>query len=177
MAANPWDPIYIPTITYYGGVIGADPGRPDAPSGFTPSTANCTNDFTPRKQNDKLSAGNWTAGAAAAADIGRDRGSIAPNQRYPLSGDAAVPAPTVASLSPSTGAAAAMPITVTITGTNFTPYSNVHTGGQGNAAQSTKYLSATQMQVTLQPGTVAGTVGIAVSDHSVMSNSVNFTVT
>lgn len=185
-----WDPIYIPTITYYGGVYGDDAGRPDKVTGMPFSTANCTNDFTPRSQNDKLTAGNlgnisWTGSpatpattaAVASVDVTTPRGAISPNERYPVTGDAAVPAPVVSSISPTTAAAGALPTLVTITGTGFTPDSRVHTGGQGNAALSGQYVSATQMKVTIQAGTAPGAVTISVEDHSVLSGTQTFTVT
>lgn len=175
---NVGKPRYNTPGDWAGGVYGNDPGRADTVAGLNPHTAMVSlasasggaaeADYTPRSQNAKLSAGNLT-GVVATTDTGRDRGWISPQQPY--QGNASAPAaPVVSSLSPSTGAAAALPITVTITGTGFTPYSSVHTGGQGSGAQSARYLSPTQMQVTIQPGTTAGTVSIAVNDHSVLSN-------
>lgn len=167
---NPWDPIYIPTVNYFGGAYGDDPGRPDKVTGMPFSTANCTNDFSPRSQNDKIQVGGSMAGNAASIDVTTPRGAISPNEPYPKSGDAAPAAPVVTTLTPNTAAAAALPTIVTITGTGFTPDSRVHTGGQGNAAQSGQYVSPTQMKVTIQAGTVAGTVSVSVEDHSVLSN-------
>jgi hypothetical protein len=68
---------------------------------------------------------------------------------------------------------------VTITGTGFTPYSQVVTGGTSVPFDVTsKYVSPTQMTVVIDPRpAVAGTASVQVLDHSVVSNAVNFTFT
>jgi hypothetical protein len=167
--------------------IGEDPGLPTAANQAF-STANVAlarsggganePDYVPRSQNAKLAAGNLSAGTVGVVDVGRNRGSVAPGQRYPVAGDAALAAPVVASISPSTAAAGSQPLTVTITGTGFTPYSRVITGGAGSPSDAlAKYLSATTMSVVVDPrGAVPGTASIAVEDHGVLSNAtVNFT--
>jgi hypothetical protein len=108
-------------------------------------------------------------------DVARPRGWIAPNQPY--QGNASIPAaPVVSSLSPNTAAAASLPLNVTITGTGFTPFTTVLTGGSNVADPSARYVNATTMTVAIWKAS-AGTVSVAVEDHNVLSNAVNFTVT
>lgn len=130
-------------------------------------------DYTPRDQTDKLTAGNLTAGTVMVEDITRARGWIAPNQ--PISAKPA--APVVSSISPTTGPATSLPMLVTITGTGFSPWSTVYTGGAALPDGSAKYVSPTTMTVPIWKAS-AGTVSVAVKDHNVMSNTnVLFTVT
>jgi hypothetical protein len=130
-------------------------------------------DYSPRTQAAKAAM----IGTTLAVDVGQPRGTIAPTQRYPQAGDAAVGAPVVSSISPTAGAAATLPLTVTITGTGFTPWSTVYTGGATTPDSSGKYVSPTQMKVALWAA-APGTVSVAVEDHNVLSNvNVLFTVT
>lgn len=141
-------------------------------------------DFAPRHQAGKAalpgaSPPNAIAGEpdfVLAADVTRRRGSIDPLQPYPKTGDTAPAAPVVSSLSPNTAAATALPITVTITGTGFTKWSVVKTGGVNQPDPSAQFVDATHMKVLLWSA-AAGSVGVVVEDHDVVSNSVNFTVT
>jgi hypothetical protein len=69
---------------------------------------------------------------------------------------------------------------VTITGTGFTPFSRVVTGGAGSPFDaSAQFVSATKMLVTIDPRSATpGTISVAVWDHSVLSNTnVVFTFT
>ena len=157
-------PIHVPVITYTGGASGDDVDQ---------ATANATNDYAPKTQAAKATA----TGNTLAVDIARARGSIAPGQPYPKTGDAAPAAPVVSSIAPTTGAAATLPLTVTITGTGFSPWSTVYTGGMTTPDTSAKYISPTQMKVALWAA-APGTVSVAVEDHNVLSNTnVLFTVT
>jgi hypothetical protein len=127
--------------------------------------------YGPRTQGAKATA----LGTTIAVDVARPRGWIAPGQPY--QGNAAVPAaPVIDSISPTTGAAAVLPLLVTITGTGFTPFSVVKTGGVNLPEASAKYVDSTHMTVPVWKAS-AGSVGIVVQDHDVDSNSVNFTVT
>jgi hypothetical protein len=66
---------------------------------------------------------------------------------------------------------------VTITGTGFTPFSRVFTGGASVPDNSAQYVSATTMTVPIWKAS-AGTVSVAVEDHSLLSNTDKvFTVT
>lgn len=171
--------------------LGEDPGLPTAANqGVTTANvalarsgggANEPN-YAPRSQNAKRAAGNLTPGTVGVVDIGRNRGTIAPGQRYPVAGDAAVPAPVVTSLSPNTAVsgAAGVPVAVTITGTGFTPYSRLITGGSGSPwDSSTKYVDATHLLFVTDPrSAVPGAISVAVEDHGVLSNTnVQFTFT
>lgn len=165
-------PAYVPAYTYNGGVYGDD---------IDTATANVLVDdrgvgaYTPRNQAQK--AALMVPAGSLAKDVGRPRGSIAPSQAYPIASDPAPAAPVVTSLSPATGAAATLPLTVTITGTGFTPYSTVFTGGSTTPDSSGKYISPTQMRVAIWAA-APGTVSVAVEDHDVLSNTDKlFTVT
>ena len=176
-----WDPIYIPTITFVEGKVGEDAGRPDAPTNLVLSNAASTDAYTPRTQAAKRGAGQVYDGNAAAADIGRARGSIAPNQRYPITGDSPPAAPTVTTLAPTTGANTG-PTTVTITGTNLSPYTIVRigagSGAAGGAQLQSTYVSATSMTCVVPAGLSTGAKIINVEDHGVVSNiDKAFTVT
>jgi len=162
-APLPNAPQYVPTVTYNGGVKGDD---------IDVATANSTSTYGPRTQAQKAAA----LGTVLVEDIGRSRGYIAPAQPY----GAKPAAPVVTSISPNTAAAGANPLVVTITGTGFTLYSKVVTGGTGAPWDAAaKYISPTQMQVLIDPrGAVVGTASVAVEDHDVMSNTdKNFTFT
>ena len=182
--ANPnvGKPRYNTLADWAGGVaLGEDPGLPVAANqAFRSASVAIANrsggadeaDYTPRNQNAKRTAGNLSAGTVGVVDVGRNRGAVAPGQRYPVAGDAAVAAPVVASIAPNTAVHGANPLLVTITGTGFTPYSRVISGGTGAPWDaSAQYVSATTMTILLDPrNSVAGTASIAVEDHSVLSS-------
>jgi hypothetical protein len=121
-------------------------------------------DYTPRTQAAKATAMSTTL----AVDVARPRGWIEPADPYQGKGSAPV-APVVTSISPTTGAAAALQMRVVITGTGFTPWSTVRTGGSATPDVSGKYISATQMEVAIWKAS-AGTVSVAVEDHDLLSN-------
>lgn len=167
-------PVYVPTVGYTGGLQneGAYSGN-NGESG----TISSTNDWNPKTQLDKTTAGNLTPGTTMAQDVAAPRGPIQPRQPYPTAASPAVVAPVVGSIAPSTGAAAALPLMVTITGTGFTPYSTVYTGGSRTPELKAQYISPTQMKVPIWAAS-PGTVSVAVKDHGTMSNTnINFTVT
>lgn len=180
--ANAGKPRYDSMTDWAGGTVGEDPGLASTNT-LTRSQASVAlanrdgdvaeADYTPRTLAQKAA----TLGVGVANDVGRNRGSIAPGQRYPQVGDAAVAAPVVSSISPTTGAQATLPLSVTITGTGFTPFSTVYTGGMGLPDGSAKYISPTQMKVAIWAA-APGTVSVAVMDHGVLSNTDKlFTVT
>jgi hypothetical protein len=83
----------------------------------------------------------------------------------------------VSSISPTTGAQASLPLLVTITGTGFTPFTTVLTGGSNVPDPAARYVDATHMTVPVWKAS-PGTVSVAVEDHNVLSNTnVVFTVT
>jgi IPT/TIG domain len=162
-------PANIPVISYTGGAVGDDTDT---------ATANSTTPYSgppqlPRTQAEKATL----TGNTLAVDVARPRGFIAPNQSYIAAGGSAPAAPVVSSLSPSTAPGAQLPLVVTITGTGFSPYSTVYTGGAQTPDSSGKYVDATHMTVAVWKAS-PGTVSIAVEDHNVWSNTnINFTVT
>ena len=83
------------------------------------------------------------------------------------------PDPSITSLNPNTGSAAAGPIAVTVTGTDFDASSVVEINQQ---AQPTTYVNATTLTVNYDPPT-AGAVLFTVRRGNQESNSVPFNVT
>jgi IPT/TIG domain-containing protein len=136
--------------------------------------------YSPRTQAQKAGLANLTPGTVISTDVARPRGWIAPNQPYQGNG-AAPAAPVVSSISPNTAAAGSQPLVVTITGTGFTAWSTVWSGGSSGSPwdSSARYVSPTTMTVVVDPrAAVAGTASIAVEDHDLMSNTnINFTFT
>ena len=137
--------------------------------------ASAETDYGPRTQAQKAAALNLTPATVIVTDVARPRGWIDPKQPYQGAASAPV-APVVSSLSPNTAAAAALPLRVVITGTGFTPWSTVKTGGVNLPESTAKYIDATHMEVAIWKAS-AGTVGVIVEDHNLDSNSINFTVT
>lgn len=161
--AGSYTPAYVPTITYYGGAYGDDVSQ---------STANVTNDFAPKTQVDKAALTGQTPGG----DIGVRRGWIAPNKPYAAKPASPANDPTITSLSPSTAVAGGPPITVIITGTKFSEWSTVKTGGV--PTPYVKVLSTTQIEIIIDARrSVAGTIDVVVSDHGVDSAASPFTFT
>jgi IPT/TIG domain len=161
-------PEHVPVITYHGGV----PLDEAEASPYETGTANSTDDYTPRTQQDKATA----LGVPFAKDIGRRRGAIDPRQPYPVATDPAPAAPTLASVTPNTAEVGSGPLVVTLTGTNFTAWSTVETGGY----QTTyfRYKSPTEIEVMIDTDRAApGGTDIAVWDHGVASAPVTFTFT
>jgi hypothetical protein len=190
--ANAGKPRYTSMSDWLGGVAGGeDPGLPGAANEPFNSAAVAVADasgganqadYAPRNQNAKRQVANLGAPSpTAVVDVGRSRGGVAPGQRYPLAGDAALAAPVVTSLAPNTAVHGAQPISVIITGTGFTPYSRVISGGGVGSPwdASAQYLSATQLTFVVDPrGAIAGAISVAVEDHGVLSNTdVVFTFT
>lgn len=162
-------PVNIPTITYAGGAVGDDTDTATANS----STSYAGPPQLPRTQAEKATLTSNTL----VVDVARPRGWVAPNQSYLAAGGTAPAAPVVSSLAPTTAAATTLPLVVTITGTGFSPWSTVYTGGALTPDQSGKYVDATHMTVAVWKAS-AGTVSVAVEDHNVWSNTnINFTVT
>jgi hypothetical protein len=191
--ANAGKPRYTSMNDWLGGVgLGEDPGLPGtANEPFNSASVAVADasgganqaDYAPRNLNAKRTAANMGAPSPGfSVDTGRNRGSIAPRQRYPEAGDAALAAPVVASLTPNTAVAVTgQPLTVIITGTGFTPYSRVISGGGVGSPwdSSARYISATQLAFLVDPrSATAGAISVAVEDHGVLSNtSINFTFT
>jgi hypothetical protein len=178
--ANPNDPKprYDSMTDWAGGVRGDDVDQATATVALARSGGGANEpDYTPRTEAQKAAAANLTAGTVIVTDIARPRGWIAPYQSIAAAGGSAPAAPVVSSIAPTTGAATTLPLLVTITGTGFSPFSTVLTGGSNVPDTSGKYVDATHMTVAIWKAS-AGTVSVAVEDHNVLSNSnVVFTVT
>lgn len=163
---NAGKPRYTSMTDWAGGVRGDDIDVATATVALADSDGDVNAaDYTPRTQAAKAAM----IGTTLAPDIGQPRGSIAPRDPYPVSTSPAVVAPVVSSISPTTGAAATLPLTVTITGTGFTAWSTVYTGGATTPDSSATYISPTQMKVAIWKAT-PGTVSVAVEDHNMLSN-------
>jgi hypothetical protein len=161
--AGSYTPANVPVITYYGGAYGDQE---------TQSTANVTNDFAPKTQAAKATL----MGGVLAKDVGTPQGWIAPGAPYAPAPATPGKDPTIASLAPNTAVAGLGAITVLITGTNFTEWSTVKTGGVPTPYY--KVLSPTQIQLTLDGRrSVPGTITVVVTDHGKDSASSNFTFT
>jgi hypothetical protein len=187
--SNADKPRYSTMADWAGGVKGDDVDTATATVALANSSGGAAEaNYTPRTQAQKatlpgappesvpIDPGEVHPDYVLAVDVARPRGAIAANQPYPKSGDAAPAAPVVSSLAPATAAAGSNPLTVTITGTGFTPWSKVFTGAQ-TVPEQFRYVSATSLMIMIDPrAAVAGTASVAVEDHDVMSNTnINFT--
>ena len=156
-------PIYVPTVTYNGGVRGDD---------VTQSTTNATDNYAPRTQAAKATA----LGTTIVVDISRPRGVLEPDDPYPNVGYTPLAAPVITSLAPNTAVAGTDPnLVCTITGTGFTQWSTVTSGG---FPIPVRYISPTKLEIVQKPkASIAGVVQVVVIDHNVASAPSNFTFT
>lgn len=167
-------PAYVPVFTYNGGAYGDE---------FTSETNVVIDDrgigdYGPRNATEQLTS--HKAGDpdyVRAAVVTSPRGWIDPNEPYGAPPTSPTDDPTISSLTPNTGASGAgnPPIWVTITGTKYTPWSQVETSNIITPYQ--KYVSATKMAVLMDPRSSPGTVAIKVIDHGVKSAASTFTFT
>ena len=99
------------------------------------------------------------------------------DESYPPSlwggGTPGVPDPHIDSLAPNSGSAAAGPIAVTVTGTNFEAGSVVEVD---QAALATTFVSATSLTTSYDPATVGTKLFTVRNPNEEESNSVPFTV-
>jgi hypothetical protein len=130
-------------------------------------------DYAPRTQNQKATILN----TVPVQDVGRNPGWIAPGEPYKAPPAAGLN-PTLTTLSPNTAVAGKTTpqFVMKLTGTNFTPYSEVLLAG--NKAPLFTYISATEMRVQMSPASsVAGTTSVEVVDHGVKTAASTFTWT
>jgi len=182
-------PAYVPVFTWNGGVYGDD---------VYLSKSNVLvddrgiGDYPARNQDDKaklpgapysvVPSESVSSGQALtsivdytmAADVTAPRGWIGPRDPYSKAMPAA---PTISSLAPATAVAGSPgPLSVVVTGTNFTPWTKLQVGGA--EAQGVQYASATKMVLLMHPEvSVPGTITVIAWDHSVSSAAANFTYT
>jgi hypothetical protein len=185
------DEIYVPAYTWNGGAFGDetvaetnvlvdDQAIGDyGPRNLTEKMAwpGAPNSVVPSEDITDGQAITAIADYTASTVVNSPRGWIDPNEPYGPAPVSPTDDPTVTSLTPNTGVAGAgePPIWVKITGTKFTPFSTVETGGV-NTPYS-KYVSATRIDMLQDPRSTPGTVSVKVIDHGVKSNGVNFTFT
>lgn len=158
-------PEYVRTVTFVGGAYGDD---------VDTATAASTDAYTPKTQAEKASM--MVPAGSLAEDITRPRGWVEPDDPY--SAKPGVGAnPTITSLAPNTAVAGSpSPLAVVVTGTNFTPWSTLETGGV--VSPYVRYESPTKMTILMDPKrSSAGIVVVKVIDHGVKSAGTNFTYT
>lgn len=148
-------PAFVRVISWFGGAVGDD---------VSVSTANATNDYTPRNQAAKATA----LGLSLAVDVTKLRGWIGPRDPYPG------PTVTLASISPNTAVHNTAAIPVTLTGTGFTMSSVAKVDG---VAVPTVFNSPTSLTATVTPKVTAGTQAVAVTDHGITTAAQTFTAT
>src|SRR5262245_3659188 len=159
-------PAYVPVTTFFQGTAAG--AMATGPNEGSASTTDLTQ--YPRYHDEK--AGIWSTGAAAGKavdivwDITKPLGPVGPKDAYPT---AAPAAPTVASLSPNTGVHGAADVTMTVTGTNFTPNTQIIWNGK---REHTVYISATQVStlVKLSIASGAASIPVTVVDHAVIAS-------
>ena len=155
-------PAYVPVITYFGGAYGDE---------VDTATANSTQDYAPKTQ--KAKADLMVPPLAIVPDLGTPRGFIEPSEPYGPAPVSPADDPTITNLSPSAGVSGGAPIWVAITGTKFTQWSQVETGGV--ITPYSRYRSPTRIDMLQDPRSTPGTVVVKVIDHGVKSNGSNFT--
>ena len=160
-----------------GGAYGDDVNTATATVSLaSDSGAAAAADYVPRHQSGR--AALMVPAGVLTTDLGRRRGSIAPQQSYPKTGDTPLAAPVITSLAPNTIAAGTQPLLCKITGTGFSVWSTVHVGVNTQAAALARFVSPTEMWVDINPLTsVVGTTQVTVRDHGVTSAPSTFTFT
>ena len=163
-------PAYVPVYTWNGGVYGDD--QILAKSNVLVDDRGI-GDYTPRNQDDKAIA----LGIPIVTDVTSPRGTVSPREPYPHAGSPAEPAPTISSLTPNTAVAGdPSPLSVVVTGTNFTPYTVLIVGNI--QTPYVQYASPTKMVLLMDPArSTPGIITVQAWDHSVGSAPVNFTYT
>ena len=170
--ANAGKPRYDSMTDWAGGAGGDDVDEATATAAVAnAASAVAVPDYTPRTQAAKVTAEN-----PLAIDIGRARGAIAPDQRYPVAGDPAVAAPVITTLTPNTAPAGSPALVVVVTGTGFTPWTTIRTGGV--PTDYVRYVSPTEIRLGIDARrSVAGIIDVIATDHNVDSASKPFTFT
>ena len=171
--------LYQPVYTWNGGVYGDD--QILAKTNVLVDDQG-RGDYTPRNQDDKAklpgtAPPNLIAGEpdfTIVTDITVPRGYIGPKDPYSKPAPAA---PTISSLAPNTIAAGTpSPLSVVVTGTNFTPYTVLIVGNI--QTPYVQYFSPTKLVLLMDPArSTPGVVTVVAWDHSVSSTANNFTYT
>lgn len=182
------DDIYVPTNTWNGGQYGDETVaetnvRVDdqtigdyGPRNLTEALAwpGAPNSVVPSESVTGGQVITAIADYTASADITAPKGYIGPGDPYSKPMPAA---PTITSLAPNTAVAGSpSPLAVVVTGTGFTQWSTLETGGV--ASPYVQYESPTKMTILMDPKrSIAGIVVVKVVDHGVKSAGTNFTYT
>ena len=176
------DPVYIPNITFSGGLYGDDVAL---------ATANSTVPIVPNTQvakaafpgvpNSVVPSESVASGQALtqindftfAKDITAPRGYIGPQDPYSKPAPAA---PTLTAIAPNTAAGGSPDLVVVLTGSGFTQWTQVLNGGVQN--MTARYVSPTKMTMMMEvSSSVAGLVNVVAVDHGVATPPVVFTFT
>lgn len=165
------DPVFVRSIAYEGGAEGDDVSQSTANVAYASNGAAGGSaedpDYSPKTQSEKATDN----GNTLAVDITTPRGWIDP--KSPAKAKPA--APTLTTIAPTTAATGGGTIPVTLTGTGFTRYSTVKTGGV--ITPYVEYVSPTSLKVILDPRSSPGSIDISVIDHSVETAPQAFTFT
>jgi hypothetical protein len=176
---NAGKPRYNTPADWIGGVQGDDVAVSTANVAVARSGGGANEpDYAPRTQVAKAGLANLTPGTVLAQDVSRKRGWIATKQPYSARPVSPAGDPTITSLTPATAVHGAGDVMVVITGTNFTPYSDIYVGGSSAAYKYMRYISPTEIDFLMDVGrSVAGTASVQVFDHGVLTAATNFTFT
>lgn len=176
---NAGRPRYNTPADWAGGVSGDDVAVSTANVAIGRACDSGSNpDYTPRTQVQKAAQTNLTPGTVMATIVTRKRGWIATTQPYTAKPASPGGDPTITSLTPSTAVHGTTNVVVKVTGTNFTPWSDVYVGGSAAPFLYVRYVSPTEINIGMDvQRSVAGTASVQVFDHGIMSAATNFTFT
>jgi hypothetical protein len=176
---NAGRPRYNTPADWAGGVSGDDVAVSTANVAIGRACDSGSNpDYAPRTQVQKAGLANLTPGTVMATIVTRKRGWIAVRQPYSARPVSPAGDPTITSLNPNTGVHGGVNVMVAITGTNFTPYSDVYVGGSAAPFLYARYISPTEIDILMDCGrSIAGVATVQVFDHGVMTAPTNFTIT
>jgi hypothetical protein len=183
------DDIYLPVYTWNGGIVGDETVAETnvlvddraigdyGPRNLTEKMAwpGAPNSVVPSEATSSGQAVTAIVDYTQSTDITVPRGWLEPDDPYAAPPASPAGDPTITSLAPNTGVSGAgkAPTWVTITGTRFTQWSTVETGGV--LTPYYKYVSPTRIDMLQDPRSTPGTVVVKVIDHGVKSAGSNFT--
>jgi len=160
---QPMTPAYLGDVSYswpYNGIEGDD---------VNVATANATGAYEPKNQGNKANM----VGNTLAVDITTPRGWVDPLEPY---GPPATP--TLASLNPTSRVVApTADLSLTLTGTNFMPSSQIKFAGN---FERTTYVSPTELKTLIRGTMFTGVdpaIPVQVVNGGIASNIVNFAIT
>lgn len=168
--------VFIPQFTTEGGAVGDDVDQATATAMVDISTPNAPLTSFPQPGSPRnLAERAANTGNTLSVDVARARGRVAPYQPYPVASDPPLPPPVITTLTPATAAINTDTVVVTITGTGFSNWSTVSSGGFPIPSQ---FVDSTHLRIIQKPwASVPGTVQIVVTDHNVRSAPADFVFT